>query len=75
MRTTLDLPVEMLRKLETLAAQRDITVEQLLRTAVENELERAGMWARERRGKFPVLDSKEPGVLNISNADIEELLG
>ena len=75
MRTTVDLPDETFRQLKVLAARRSTTLKQLLRTAVESELERADVPAAERRVKFPVLDSKEPGALNLSNADIEELLG
>ena len=75
MRTTLDLPDETFRQLKVLAAHRSTTLKQLLRTAVESELERADVPSAERRVKFPVLDSKEPGALNLSNADIEELLG
>lgn len=30
--------------------------------------------ARQKRVQLPLIDSKEPGILDLSNADIEELL-
>lgn len=71
----MDLPKEALRRLKVSADRRGITVEQLLRIAAENELQQADAPASERRVKFPVLDSSEPGAVNLSNADIEALLG
>ena len=73
MRTTLDLPDETFRQLKWLAAQRGQTLKQVLRSAVEREL--AGSRpARRRRVKFPILDSKQPGTLDLTNAQIEDFL-
>jgi hypothetical protein len=47
--------------------QRGVNLEQLLRIAIEKEL------SAEYRVALPILDSKEPGTLNLTNADIEEL--
>ncbi len=72
MRTTLDLPDATFRQLKALAAHRGVPLKQVLRSAVERELTASP--PRRRRVKFPILDSKEPGTLNLTNADIEDLL-
>lgn len=74
MRTTLDLPDDTFRQLKSLAAQRGMTLKQVLRAAVEKELASATSRTWDRPVKFPILDSKEPGTLNLTNADIEDLL-
>ena len=74
MRTTLDLPDETFRQLKSLAAQRGQTLKQVVRSAVERELAGARLPPKRRRVKFPILDSKAPGTLNLTNAQIEDLL-
>jgi predicted DNA-binding ribbon-helix-helix protein len=74
MRTTVDLPDEVFRQLKSIAAQRGTSLKQLLRTAVERELSADQGHSDEYRVTLPILDSKEPGTLNLTNADIEELL-
>lgn len=74
MRTTLDLPDETFRKLKILAAARGSSLKQVLRSAVERELARASQRGVEQRVRFPVLKSKQPGTLRLTNADIEDLL-
>ncbi len=74
MRTTVDLPDEVFRQLKSIAAQRGASLKQLLRTAVEKELSTDQSHSDKYRVTLPILDSKEPGTLNLTNADIEELL-
>ena len=75
MRTTLVLSDEIFRQLKSVAAMRGTTLKEILRTAVEHELERTAVSpAAEHRVKFPILDSKQPGTLNLTNAEIEDLL-
>ena len=74
MRTTLDLPDETFRELKTLAARQGATLKSVLRRAVEKELRRPHDESGARRVKFPIVDSKEPASLDLSNAEIEELL-
>lgn len=74
MRTTLDLPDEVFRDLKTLAAQRGTTLKQLLHSAVTRELEASGPRAAGKRLRFPLLDSKAPGRLRLTNAEIDRLL-
>jgi len=68
------LPDEVFRQLKSVAAQRGTSMKQLLRTAVERELATDHKHNHEYRVTLPILDSKEPGTLNLTNADIEELL-
>ena len=74
MRTTVDLPDELFRELKALAARRGTSLKELLRTAVERELALARRPAEHYRARFPALSSKEPGKLDLTNADIEDLL-
>lgn len=75
MRTTVALPDATLSRLKRLAAKRGVTLKQMLRTVVERELALSRQAARKkRRMKFPSMPSKEPGTLNLTNAEIEELL-
>lgn len=74
MRTTLDLPDATFRQLKSLAAERGTTLKQILRTAVEKEIVAATSRTERRRIKMPILRSKEPGTLNLTNAEIEDLL-
>ncbi len=74
MRTTLDLPDSIFRQLKSLAAKRGTTLKQVLRSAVEKEIVAATARTEQRRIKIPILKSKEPGSLNLTNAEIEDLL-
>ena len=74
MRTTLDLPDETFQELKALAARRGVTLKSILRRAVENELKRLKTPPGHRCIRFPILKSKEPASLDLTNAEIEELL-
>lgn len=74
MRASIDLPDELFRQLKTLAADRRVTLNTLVRRALENELAGGVNPAPRQRLRFPLLRSKEPGKLDISNTQIEELL-
>jgi ribbon-helix-helix CopG family protein len=67
--TTAHLPDDVLRQLKAFADQRGVSLKQLLRTAVEKEL----LTGHGHRVMLPILDSKEPGTLNLTNAEIEQL--
>lgn len=74
MRTTLDLPDATFRQLKSLAAKRGTTLKQVMRSAVEREIVAATALTERRRIKVPILRSKEPNTLNLTNAEIEDLL-
>lgn len=73
MRTTIDVPDELYRELKVVAAERGTTLKRIVREALERELQREKR-PRRRRLRFPLLDSVEPGSLNLTNAEIDELL-
>lgn len=73
MRTTVDLPDPLFRELKAVAAQRGVSLKDVVRTAVEVEIRKTQSKAM-RRMKFPLLPSSEPGTLHLTNADIEDLL-
>jgi hypothetical protein len=53
-------------------AKKDASLKQGVRKAVERK--RSGPPAKRRRRKFPILDSKQPGSLRLTNTQIEDLL-
>jgi predicted DNA-binding ribbon-helix-helix protein len=73
MRTTIDLPDPLFRELKMAAAQRGTSLKDLIRAAVEEELRKTPPKAK-RRVKFPLLKSSRPGSLNLTNAEIDDLL-
>ena len=73
-RTTIELPDDLFRQLKIAAANRRVTLKILVQQAIENEVVRTGAQAPRRRLRFPILDSKEPETMNLTNAEIEDLL-
>jgi hypothetical protein len=75
MRTTIDLPDQVFRELKALAAMKGISLKEVFQTAIEHELASANKADVVRdRVQLPLLKSKNPGTLNLTNADIEDLL-
>lgn len=72
MRTTIDLPDELIREAKAIAARRGTSLKTVICSAVEEEVRKTERKAG-RRVKFPLLPSREPGRLKLSNADIEDL--
>jgi hypothetical protein len=75
MRTTIDLPEQIFREVKALAAMKGISLKEVFQTAIEHEL--AGIHKTEvvrDRVHLPLIQSKNPGTLNLTNADIEDLL-
>ena len=74
MRTTLDLPDELLKRAKIEAVERGTSLREIAGTALERELNRAPeSKAVRKRVRFPIFDSKTPGALRLSNADIAKL--
>ena len=72
MRTTIDLPDPVFRELKAVAARRGTSLKDILRKAVEEEIRKTQRGAG-RHVKFPLLASKEPGTLDLTNAEIDDL--
>jgi hypothetical protein len=73
MRTTVDVPDPVFRKMKATAALRGVSLKEFLLTAVEHEMEKKQA-KKEYRVKLPLIKSKHPGTLNLTNAEIEDLL-
>jgi len=69
-RTTVDIPAALYRKLKEQAAARGYSVRELVITGVKSVLLQ-GQRPRSRRVKFPLISSKGPKV-NLSNEQIYE---
>jgi hypothetical protein len=72
MRTTIDLPDPVFRELKAVAARRGTSLKEIVRKAVEEEIRKAER-SSGRRVKFPLLASREPGSLDLTNAEIDDL--
>lgn len=72
MRTTVDIPDSLYRALKKKAAHEGKSVKKLVLRGVELELGAK----REHRGRrrAPVIDSEEPGTLDLDNAKIYEII-
>ena len=72
MRTTVDIPDPLYRALKKKAAHEGHSVKQLVLRGVEREL---GATTKKRgRRQPPVIDSDEPGTLELDNAKIYEII-
>jgi hypothetical protein len=71
MRTTLELPDELLKRAKIAAVERGVTLRELIGSALVKDLE-AGPSQEPaiRRVSFPLFPSKQPGSLDLTNADL-----
>ena len=72
MRTTLDIPDETYRAIRILAAERGTSMRQLMLEGVE--LVRRQNKPPVRPFQVPVIRSKQPGTLDLTNEQIDEIL-
>ncbi len=73
MRTTVDLPAPLFRQMKATAALRGISIKDLVSAAVESEIAREES-TEEYSVKLPLIRSKRPGTLHLTNAEIDNLL-
>jgi hypothetical protein len=73
MRTTVDIPDPLYRKLKGKAASEGRSIKELILMGVEEQL-REKRRPRGRRVKLPIVPSKRPGTLNLTNAKIYEII-
>ena len=69
MRITIDLPDELFRRLKAEAASRKTSIQKLVVQVLEVELTKRQFYVR-----LPLIRSKRPGTLDLTNAEIDELL-
>ena len=73
MRTTIDLPNDLFRQVKSKAALRGETLKEFVQSAIEKEISVAAP-ASSFRVKLPLIKSKTPKTLSLTNAEIENLL-
>lgn len=73
MRTTVEIPDDLLKQAKIAAVERGVPLKELVRVALANELSAKGSRSTSRRVKFPIFSSKEPGSMHLTNADIRRL--
>ena len=72
-RTTVDIPDEIYRRLKVKAAQEGIAVRAIVLRGIAHELEPEE--ARPvRKLKLPLIHSSRPGTLHLTNEEIDDLL-
>jgi hypothetical protein len=74
MRTTVDIPDPVYRRLKAEAAQRGCSVKELVLRGVRAELGGGRGARRGRAVTLPLIDSKQPGWLRLTNSQINEIL-
>jgi hypothetical protein len=73
MRTTIDLPNDLFRQVKSKAALRGETLKEFVQSAIEKEIS-AEAPPSSFRVKLPLIKSKKPKTLSLTNAEIENLL-
>jgi hypothetical protein len=73
MRTTIDVPEPVFRKMKATAALRGVSLKDFVLSAVEHEMAKEQV-KKGYRVRLPLIPSKHPGTLNLTNAEIEDLL-
>jgi hypothetical protein len=72
MRTTIDIPDPLYRKLKAKAAENGCSMKELILRGVEEGFNRER--PKRRRIKLPILKSRRPGSLHITNEEIYEII-
>jgi hypothetical protein len=72
MRTTIDIPDETYRAIKVLAAERGETVRKLVLEALET-IRQGERETPQKRFEIPVVRSKRPGTLDLTNEQIDEI--
>jgi hypothetical protein len=73
MRTTVELPTELLRAAKIRAAERGETLKELFSRAVANELG-FHVYAERQRVELPIVGAAGEPTVEFTNADIEDVL-
>ncbi|MGA2073860.1 MAG: hypothetical protein ABSH52_10180 [Terriglobia bacterium] len=73
MRTTVDLPDPLFRQIKSVAALRGSTLKEFIQEALQQAVT-SDRSVRRRKVTLPLIRSKHPGALRLTNADIENHL-
>jgi hypothetical protein len=69
MRTTLDLPDQLVKRAKIVAAERGVTLRELIGSALARDVAASPPPGARRRVQFPIFSSTRPGSLRLTNAD------
>ena len=73
MRTTIDLPDELFRRVKAEAALRQKSLKELITEAIEHEIG-SDLSSREKRVEFPLVRSKRPASVDPDPETLAELI-
>jgi hypothetical protein len=73
MRTTVDLPDPLFRQVKWVAALRGSTLKEFIQDALQQAVA-SDTRVRRHKVRLPLIRSKHPGTLRLTNADIENYL-
>ena len=74
MRTTIDLPDDILKRAKISAVERGTTLRDLVESALKRELDLPRRQkAKSSRAVFPIFASKKPGSLELAASDISRI--
>ncbi len=74
MRTTIDIPDETYRQLKIKAAQEGKPVRQIVLQGIERELGPTEAQPKRKKLQLPLIRSKQPGSLHLTNEQIYEII-
>jgi hypothetical protein len=83
MRTTVELPPDLMRAAKARAAEQGLSLKEFFSRAVSAELGRQALYVREgaaaravtghQRVRLPIIASKRPGKVRLTNADLADI--
>jgi len=71
MRTTVDIPDAVYRRLKASAAEQGCSIKELVLRGVESQLK---IRKPNKRVRLPIVHSKQPGALDLTNEQIYEII-
>ena len=74
MRTTVDIPDKLYRRLKSKAAAEGHSVKSIILTSVEKELGSAPEESTRKSVRLPLVRSKHPGALRLTNEEIYDVI-
>ncbi|MFP4444085.1 MAG: hypothetical protein ACLFST_13275 [Spirochaetia bacterium] len=74
MRTTIDIPDKLFKKIKIAASIKGMSMKQFITLAIEHEIETQRVSLSETVINFPLIHSKNPGSLSLDNETIAKAL-
>jgi hypothetical protein len=74
MRTTVDLPDQLFRKIKALASLNGISLKEYINTALQHEVEGSKLNFNRRRVALPLVPSKSPGSIDLDGEKIAKIM-